>query len=60
VARKKGDKDYTKSEKQIIISLISGYSRFGEHDYEIIQMQKRKDSEEWLDYYSKYQFVDAL
>src|SRR3954462_7014364 len=78
VARKKGDKDYTKSEKQLLISLINDYSLFGAHDHEIIQMiskkigkkisetlfyrlkkeakEKRGEAEEWLDYYSKYQF----
>jgi hypothetical protein len=80
VARKKGDKDYTKSEKQLLISLIDDYSLFGLRDHEIIQKlskkigknvsetpfyrlkkeakQKRKDSEQWLDNYAKYQFVE--
>jgi hypothetical protein len=80
VARNKGDKDYTKSEKQLLISLIHDYSLFGARDYEIIQMlskkigknvsetlfyrlkkeakAKRKDSEEWLDNYAKYQFIE--
>jgi hypothetical protein len=80
VARKKGDKDYTKSEKQLLISLINDYSLFGAHDHEIIQMiskkigkkisetlfyrlkkeakEKRGEAEEWLDYYSKYQFIE--
>ena len=80
MARKKGDKDYTKAEKQLLISLINDYSLFGATDYEIIQMlstkigkkisetlfyrlnkkakAKRGESEEWLDYYAKYQFVE--
>jgi hypothetical protein len=80
VARNKGDKDYTKSEKQLLISLINDYSLFGATDNEVIQMlstkigkkisetlfyrlkkevkAKRKDSEEWLDNYAKYQFIE--
>ena len=80
MARNKGDKDYSKSEKQLLISLINDYSLFGAHDHEIIQMlskkigkkisetlfyrlkkeakAKRGDSEEWLDYYARYQFVE--
>ena len=80
MARKKRDKDYTKSEKQLLISLINDYSLFGSHDHEIIQMLskkigkkisetlfyrlkkeaviKRRESEQWLDSYTKYQFVD--
>ena len=80
MARNKGDKDYTQSEKQILISLINDYSLFGAHDHEIIQMlskkigkkisetlfyrlkkeaiKKRGDSEQWLDYYARYQFVE--
>jgi hypothetical protein len=42
VARKKGDKDYTKSEKQLLISLIDDYSLFGAHDHEIIQKLFKK------------------
>jgi hypothetical protein len=42
VARKKGDKDYTKSEKQLLISLINDYSLFGATDSEIIQMLSTK------------------
>jgi hypothetical protein len=38
VARNKGDKDYTKSEKQFLISLINDYSLFEATDSEIIQM----------------------
>ena len=38
MARNKGDKDYTKSEKQLLISLIYDYSLFGATDSEIIQM----------------------
>ena len=80
VARNKGDKDYTKSEKQLLVSLINYYSLFRATDNEIIQKlskrigknvletlfyrlkeeakAKRKDSEECLDNYAKYQFVD--
>jgi hypothetical protein len=42
VARKQGDKDYTKSEKQLLISLINDYSLFGARDHEVIQMLSRK------------------
>jgi hypothetical protein len=42
LARKKGDKDYTKSEKHLLISLINDYSLFGAHDKEIIQMLSKK------------------
>ena len=38
MARNKGDKDYSKSEKQLLISLINDYSLFGARDHEIIQM----------------------
>jgi hypothetical protein len=80
VARNKGDKDYTKSEKQLLISLINDYSLFGAHDDEIIQMlsvklgkkisetlfyrlkkesmTKRGESGEWLDYYTRFHFVE--
>jgi hypothetical protein len=40
--RKKGDKDYTKSEKQLLISLINDYSLFGATDSENIQMLTTK------------------
>ena len=46
VARKKGDKDYSKSEKQLLISLINDYSLFGATDNEIIQMLSDKDRQE--------------
>jgi hypothetical protein len=42
VARKKGDKDYSKSEKQLLISLINDYSLFEATDIEIIQMLSQK------------------
>ena len=42
MARNKGDKDYTKSEKQLLISLINDYSLFRAHDEEIIQMLSKK------------------
>jgi hypothetical protein len=80
VARKKGDKDYSKSEKQLLISLINDYSLFGATDSEVIQMlstkidkkisetlfyqlkkeavKKRGESETWLDYYAKYQYIE--
>ena len=44
MARNKGDKDYTKSEKQLLISLINDYSLFGATDSEIIQMLSTKIS----------------
>ena len=80
MSRNKGDKDYTKSEKQILISLINDYSLFGATDSEVIQMlstklgkkisetlfyqlkkeavKRRVDSEQWLDTYAKYQYVE--
>jgi len=42
VARNKGDKDYTKSEKQLLVSLINDYSLFGATDSENIQMLSQK------------------
>jgi hypothetical protein len=38
LARNKEDKDYTKSEKQLLIYLINDYSLFGATDNEIIQL----------------------
>ena len=38
MARNKGDKDYSKSEKHLLVSPINDYSLFGVHDDEIIQM----------------------
>jgi hypothetical protein len=80
VARNKGDKDYTKSEKQLLISLINDYSLFGATDSEVIQIlstkinnkisetrfyrlkkeaaKKRGESEQWLDSFVKYQYVE--
>jgi hypothetical protein len=84
VARKKGDKDYTQREKQMMSSLINDYSLFGASDDEMIKMlsikigkknnekisetlfyrlkkeamKKRGDSEQWLDYYAKYQYIE--
>jgi len=80
VARKKGDKDYSKSERQLLISLINDYSLFGVRDHEIIQMlskkigkiisetlfyrlkkeavKKRGDSDQWLDSFTRYQYVE--
>lgn len=42
MARKKGDKDYTKVEKQLLASLINDYSLFGATDSEVIQMLSEK------------------
>ena len=42
MARNKGDKDYTKSEKQLLVSLINDYSLFGATDSENIQMLSTK------------------
>ena len=42
MARNKGDKDYTKSEKQLLVSLINDYSLFGATDSENIQMLSQK------------------
>ena len=42
MARNKGDKDYSKSEKQLLISLINDYSLFGATDNEVIQMLSQK------------------
>jgi hypothetical protein len=42
LVRKKGDKDYSQREKQLLISLINDYSLFGAHDDEIIQMLSKK------------------
>jgi hypothetical protein len=42
VARNKGNKDYSKSEKQLLISLINDYSLFGATDSEVIQMLSTK------------------
>jgi hypothetical protein len=84
LARKKGDKDYSAREKQMMISLINDYSLFGATDDEIIRMlslklgkdnsekiseslfyrlkkeamKKRGESEQWLDSYTKYQFIE--
>jgi hypothetical protein len=80
VTRNKVDKYYSKSEKQLLISLINDYSLFGATDNAIIQMlsvktakkisetlfyrlkkeavKKRRESEAWLDYYARYQFIE--
>jgi len=84
VARKKGDKDYSPREKQMMISLIHDYSLFGATDDEMIRMlslklgkennekisdtlfyrlkkeaaKKRGDSEQWLDSFVRYQYVE--
>jgi hypothetical protein len=42
VARKQVDKYYTKSEKQLLISLINDYSLFGTRDHEVIQILSKK------------------
>ena len=84
MARKKGDKDYSPREKQMMISLIHDYSLFGATDDEMIRMlslklgkennekisdtlfyrlkkeaaKKRGDSEQWLDSFVRYQYVE--
>jgi hypothetical protein len=84
LVRKKGDKDYSAREKQMMVSLINDYSTFGTTDEEMIKMlsiklgkennekisetlfyrlkkeaaKKRGESEQWLDHYSRLQFVD--
>ena len=42
MTRNKGDKDYSKSEKQFLVSPISDYSLFGVHDQEIIRMLSQR------------------
>jgi len=42
VVRKKGDKDYSQREKQMMISLINDYSLFGATDDEMITMLSLK------------------
>jgi hypothetical protein len=42
VVRKKGNKDYSTREKQMMISLIRDYSLFGTTDNEIIEMFSTK------------------
>ena len=84
MVRKKGDKDYSSREKQMMVSLINDYSLFGATDNEMIKMlslkigkennekisetlfyrlkkeavKKRGESEQWLDNFARYQFVD--
>ena len=80
MARNKGDKDYSKSEKQLLVSLINDYSLFVATDHEVIRMlskkigkkisetlfyrlkkeavKKRGESEQWLDYFARYQYVE--
>jgi hypothetical protein len=50
MARNKCDKDYAKSEKQFLISLLNNYTLFGAPDHEIIQILYNKISEK----YSRY------
>lgn len=38
MVRKKGDKDYSSREKQMMVSLINDYSLFGSTDDEMIDM----------------------
>jgi len=38
LVRKKGDKDYSSREKQMMVSLINDYSLFGSTDDEMIDM----------------------
>ena len=42
MARNKGDKDHSKSERHLLISLINDYSLFGATDNEVIQMLSKK------------------
>jgi hypothetical protein len=42
LTRNKGDRDYTKSETQLLISLINDYSLFGATDNEMISMLSPK------------------
>ena len=80
MARNKGDKDYSKLEKRLLVSLINDYSLFRATDSKIIQMlsekigkkisdtlfyrlkkeavKNRGESEQWLDYYAKYQYIE--
>ena len=83
MVRKKGNKDYSPREKQMMISLINEYSLFGATDDEMItilslkigkenkekisktlfyrlkkEAGKRGESEQWLDSFVKYQFVE--
>jgi hypothetical protein len=84
LVRKKGDKDYSAREKQMMVSLINDYSLFGATDEEMIKMlsiklgkennekisetlfyrlkkeavKKRGESEQWLDQYSRFEFVE--
>ena len=41
-ARKKGDKDYTKSEKQLLVSLINDYSLFGHMTMRLFKYLQKK------------------
>jgi len=42
VARNKGDKNYSKAEKQLLISLINDYSLFGATDSKVILILSTK------------------
>jgi hypothetical protein len=42
IVARKGDKNYSKSEKQLLISLINDYSLFRSTDSKIIQMLSEK------------------
>lgn len=44
--RKKGNKEYTKREKQMMISLINDYSLFGDSGNEMIDMLSLKIGKE--------------
>jgi hypothetical protein len=46
LARKRGDKDYSIREKQMMIPLINDYSLFGSTDDEMIQMLSKKIGKE--------------
>jgi hypothetical protein len=46
VVRKKGNKDYSVGEKQMMVSLINDYSLFGATDDEMIKMLSIKIGKE--------------
>jgi hypothetical protein len=52
VARKQGDKYYTKSEKQFLISLINDYSLFVAREHEVIQILYKKIGKKYENLFS--------
>lgn len=56
--RKKGDKDYTAREKQMMISLINDYSLFGATNDEMITMLSLKQGKENKRKYQKLFSID--